>query len=57
MGFNKRKHFEDNLKAIEIAFNSSEPSPDELEILSRYSGFGSLKCILFPAEKDSYIER
>ena len=57
MGFNKRKHFEDNLKAIEIAFNSSEPSPDELEILSRYSGFGGLKCILFPAEKDSYIER
>lgn len=57
MGFSKRKHFEDNLKAMEIAFNPSESTPEELEALSRYSGFGGLKCVLFPAEKDSDIER
>ncbi len=58
MAYNKRKHLEENIKAIEAAFSSSiVPSVEEETALRSYSGFGGLKCILNPAEKESDIER
>ena len=58
MGFNKRKHLENNLKAIRIAFgNPALLTPEEREVLYNYSGFGGLKCVLNPAEQESDIER
>ena len=58
MGFNKRKHLANNLKAIRIAFgNPAFLTPEEREVLYNYSGFGGLKCVLNPAEQESDIER
>lgn len=54
MAYNRKKHLQENVLAIRTAFelNESEeqPTPEQLEILSRYSGFGGLKCILKPCE-------
>jgi len=56
MAFNKRKHLWDNIAAIRTAFEiekSGQPaSPGEHEILKKFSGFGALKCVLRPFEKD-----
>lgn len=58
MAYNKKKHLENNLKAIRIAFrNPVSLTEEEREILYSYSGFGGLKCVLNPAEQDSDIER
>ena len=58
MAYNKRKHLENNLRAIQIAFgNTAFVSPEERTVLYNYSGFGGLKCILSPVERDSDIER
>ena len=57
MAFNKREHLERNIRALEVAFSDREPSADELVALKAYSGFGALKCVLRPAEKDEDIDR
>lgn len=58
MAYNKKKHLEENLKAIRIAFGNPDfITPEERETLYRYSGFGGLKCVLNPAERESDIER
>lgn len=58
MAYNKKKHLENNLKAIRIAFgNPASHTPEDREILYNYSGFGGLKCVLNPAGQDSDIER
>lgn len=58
MAYNKRKHLESNLKAIRIAFGSLKTlTPEQRETLYNYSGFGGLKCVLNPAERESDIER
>lgn len=53
MAYNKKAHLTDNIEAIKTAFllenEQREAVPAEREILSRYSGFGGLKCILNPA--------
>lgn len=59
MAYNKRKHLADNLSALEYVF-MNRPSSDRdegLSILRSYSGFGALKCILNPAEKDEDINK
>lgn len=52
MAFNKKAHLQDNIKAIEIAFQLEKegrlPTPEEREAMLRYAGFGALKCILLP---------
>lgn len=52
MAFNKKAHLQDNLKAIEIAFqldkDGRRPTPEERDAMRRYAGFGALKCILLP---------
>lgn len=53
MTYGKKAHLNDNIQAIETAFRlekeNRRATVSERETLSRYSGFGGLKCILNPA--------
>jgi len=53
MAFNRKTKLRDNIEAIRTVFEldnaKRHASPQEKEILSRYCGFGGLKCILNPA--------
>lgn len=50
MGFNKKAHLRANIEAIKLAFvldkEQRTATTVEREVLSAYSGFGALKCIL-----------
>ncbi len=54
MAYGKKAHLIDNIEAIATAFRLEKErrkaTVSEHEILSRYSGFGGLKCILNPAQ-------
>lgn len=54
MAFNRKAKLRDNIEAIRTLFNlektGSRATPYQREMLSRYCGFGGLKCILNPAE-------
>jgi N12 class adenine-specific DNA methylase len=54
MAFNSSKKLADNMSAIEIALNyiGQELTPEEVEILSSYAGFGGIKAVLFPAGRE-----
>ncbi|MDD4993619.1 MAG: N-6 DNA methylase [Paludibacter sp.] len=53
MAFNRKAKLRDNIEAIQTVFElvkaKRQATSDEKEILSRYCGFGGLKCILNPA--------
>lgn len=53
MAYGKKAHLIDNIEAIATVFRLNKEgrgaTASEREILSRYSGFGGLKCILNPA--------
>ncbi len=53
MAFNRRQKLADNVAAIRLLFeleqSKRDATQDEKAILSKYSGFGALKCILNPA--------
>jgi hypothetical protein len=57
MAYNKKAHLKTNMEAIRIAFTldreKREATEAEREVLRQYSGFGGIKCILNPAEKES----
>lgn len=55
MAFSKKQHFKNNLKALEAAFSPLEPTAEQQAALSGYSGFGGLKCVLYPAATDADI--
>ncbi|WP_165045541.1 N-6 DNA methylase [Dysgonomonas sp. ZJ709] len=61
MGYSKKKHLQDNILAIQLAFElekrGDKPTSDEIEILRRYSGFGGLKCILHPCYNPEDIDK
>ena len=59
MAYNKRQHLADNIAALEWIFMRPEfcLTEEARKVLNGYSGFGGLKCILNPAEKDTDIER
>ena len=59
MAYNKRKHLADNIAALEQLFMRPDTCVTEegRNVLKAYSGFGGLKCILNPAEKDTDIEK
>lgn len=54
MAYNRKKHLQENILAIRTALELQEsggiPTAEQMEILSRYSGFGGLKCILKPCQ-------
>ncbi len=56
MAFNKRQHLLDNYTAIRTAFqlerDRRQATPEERELLKKFCGFGGLKCILRPCEKE-----
>ena len=49
----------DNIAALELIFIRPEfcRTEEGRKVLNGYSGFGGLKCILNPAEKDTDIEK
>jgi len=57
MAFNKKAHLTTNTEAIRIAFaldrENRRATDEERAILKQYSGFGGIKCILNPAEKET----
>ena len=56
MAYNKRQHLADNMAALEYLFMRPECLTEEgRKVLNGYTGFGGLKCILNPAEKDTDI--
>lgn len=61
MAYNRLQKLRDNIEAIRTAFRLSveqRPADDaEWDTLSRYAGFGGLKCILFPADELSDAAR
>jgi len=50
--FNKKAHLRQNIDAIKVAFElettGSEATPEQIEILQGYSGFGAIKEVLDP---------
>ncbi|MEL7601301.1 N-6 DNA methylase [Seramator thermalis] len=61
MSYNKRTHLRQNIDAIKLALRLDKEhrkaTPEEREILAKYSGFGGIKAILNPADKPEDIER
>jgi hypothetical protein len=59
MAYNKKAHLLTNTEAIRIAFELDRDfrmaTPAERAVLRQYSGFGGIKCILKPAEKETDI--
>ena len=53
MAYNRKEHLQKNIEAIRTAFlierEKRTPTTEELDVLRGYSGFGGLKCILYPA--------
>ena len=54
MAYNRKQKMRDNIEAIRTAFRLDverrPPDDAEWEILSRYAGFGGLKCIIQDAD-------
>ncbi len=59
MGFSKKQHLLDNIEAIktvlELEKTKASPTPQQLETLQKFVGFGALKCVLQPANSFSDI--
>jgi hypothetical protein len=57
MSYNKKAHLKTNMEAIRIAFTldreKRRATDAERKVLQQYSGFGEIKCILNPAEKET----
>lgn len=60
MSFSKKKHFISNLEALKTLFQiekqERKATENEREILSKYVGFGGIKCILNPAASEQDIQ-
>jgi len=53
MSYNKKIHLRNNIDAIQVAFTLEKehrlPTPEEIALFKKYSGFGGIKAILNPA--------
>lgn len=47
MSYNQKKVLKENIAAIRIALSNNPLSPEDIDIVKAYKGFGGLKCILF----------
>lgn len=60
MAYNKKEKFRGNIEAIRIMFDLSkskrQPTIEDKEVLSRYCGFGGLKCILSPLDEKHWTK-
>ncbi|MDR1054593.1 MAG: N-6 DNA methylase [Prevotellaceae bacterium] len=53
MSYSKKTHFTQNLAAIRRALDLQHAiTPEDIEVLKKYTGFGALKCVLLPADKE-----
>ena len=56
MAFNKKQHLLNNYTAIQTAFELEKSgqagTPEQRQLLLRFSGFGGLKCVLRSCEKE-----
>ncbi len=58
MAYNPLHKLNDNIAAIRIALDGYTPSANELVQLQRFSGFGGIKAILYPAgSKEEWIKQ
>ena len=61
MAYNRLQKLRDNIEAIRTAFRLDDerrpPDSAEWDTLSKYAGFGGIKCILLPAEDLSDVAR
>ena len=61
MAFNRKARLQTNINAIRTAFALRDevrvPTDAERETISRYYGFGGLKCVLNPVDNKAAIER
>src|SRR5699024_5916409 len=57
MAFNKKQHFEQNIEALRVAFTlekeNRKATVEEKRSMQQYSGFGGLKFVLNPIQKES----
>lgn len=61
MAYNKGQVLLDNINAIRVAIElerngDDHPTPEQIEILQKYNGFGGLKVVLQPAETTADLE-
>lgn len=60
MAFNKQEKLRDNIEAIRLLFDLESSKRvaniQEKELLSRYCGFGGLKCILNPLDRSRWTK-
>jgi N12 class adenine-specific DNA methylase len=60
MGYSSQQKLRDNIAAIQIALEWKQGqwlSPEKVEALKRYAGFGGLKAVLYPnAPKEEWIK-
>ena len=61
MSYNKKAHLRQNIDAIKLAFKLDKDkrtaTTEEREILSKYSGFGGIKAIISPTDKQEDIQK
>ena len=56
MAFNSSKKLAGNIDALRIAFSGQENySPEEIEVLKDYAGFGGIKAVLFGGYSPSAV--
>lgn len=60
MSYNKRTHLRQKIDTIKLALRldkeQRKATPEEQEILAKYSGFGGIKAILNPVDKPEDIQ-
>ena len=60
MGYNKREHLKANILAIETAFKldkeNRKATDYEKEILSKYTGFGGIRSLMYPLDNPVWSE-
>ncbi len=59
--YNRKAHLQANIEAIKVAFTLDKEkrsaTPEEIDTLKQYSGFGGLKCILNPANNLADVDK
>lgn len=64
MAYNKRKHLEDNIAALRAEFDShgfgglEDAATNRAKAdMRKFTGFGGLKCVLYPVDADRDIDK
>ncbi|GHT68725.1 hypothetical protein FACS189452_08890 [Bacteroidia bacterium] len=52
MSHSKKQRLQQNLAIIREVLSAKSATPETIELFKNYSGFGALKCVLLPVEKE-----